>query len=744
MPILTGGEPDTFSMTVPMDWPLYGGVAPPVAPPMFPYSVSIAGRNYLIDTSFEPYRREAFRQRTIQAQKANITVNNEPGEGTVDTQSLWRRLAEDWALGSGQLWFDRRDSVANRFRQSKGINCWTQWAITLLNDTFCILVSDNPVIIPCQAGNYLYVLDGNIVRFTSNAVTWATITDLPGDVTDITTNGYDVWVASPSAGLFHSVAGASSFDTYMATGPMTYVGFTGDRLMSSYGPKVFNILNTVTPVLGTLTTGLTGGAAITTLALTSTAYDVSVGDNIVVWDGVNNQTFIASAAVASGNTSVSVVSEVANFSYPIGSDVGGVTPLWTHPNSQWIWPDFQYGSTEIYIAGYPNSVPIGNGAVYRTSIDSNGIDLIVPVIALPLEGGEYPVKLGGYLNLVMVGTNLGMRVCETLALYDPTGNAGDLKSGPLLPSTIEPVTKPVTGICANGRFLYFTWDKYDDESSGIARCDLSRFIDQLAPAYASDLMVDNAGELNGNMTLDWCTITDSPVMGVPGLGLFTSEPSGALVDSGTIDSGLISYGIPDNKIGMVASMHTSGDGVLSVGVSVEPFVVPNFATGAVYVAPATNVYGKTALGQRRVSYPLPQLNGEFFETRLTLYQASGSGAPIVARWMLESIPGVTAGIEISAVITLFRTTEDKGILAPFNPYEEYLFLENLRRTQTPVAYVEGPLVAPVVTVDSIDWLPHSEEDAKPERGFRADAVVYLKTWAPIYLENLPTAVSDVG
>ena len=77
--------------------------------------VSIAGRNYVLDTSFEPYRRDAFRHRSIQAQRESISLDNIPGEGTVNTEGLWRRLAEDWHNGAGQPYQDRKDSLDSRF-----------------------------------------------------------------------------------------------------------------------------------------------------------------------------------------------------------------------------------------------------------------------------------------------------------------------------------------------------------------------------------------------------------------------------------------------------------------------------------------------------------------------------------------------------------------------------------------------------------------------------------------------------
>ncbi|HVC87419.1 MAG TPA: hypothetical protein VNC40_08340 [Gaiellaceae bacterium] len=76
----------------------------------------------------------------------------------------------------------------------------------------------------------------------------------------------------------------------------------------------------------TLTTALVSGNAVTSLAVTAIAgIAVQTGDSIIVTSGANTQTFVASAPAALGATSISVTSQNANFSYPIGSLVTGDT-----------------------------------------------------------------------------------------------------------------------------------------------------------------------------------------------------------------------------------------------------------------------------------------------------------------------------------------------------------------------------------------------------------------------------------
>jgi N4-gp56 family major capsid protein len=80
---------------------------------------------------------------------------------------------------------------------------------------------------------------------------------------------------------------------------------------------------------GTLTTATpTVGNAVTTLAFTGgSAYAISSGGNITLTDptGLHTQTFVTTETLAAGGTSVTVTSQNANFSYPIGTTFGPST-----------------------------------------------------------------------------------------------------------------------------------------------------------------------------------------------------------------------------------------------------------------------------------------------------------------------------------------------------------------------------------------------------------------------------------
>ncbi len=637
-------------MEVLFSQPYYQTTEPEAAPTGFPqfFPVSIAGRTYMVDTSFEPYRRDAFRHRSIQAQRESIDLNNLPGEGTVNTEGLWRRYARSWHFGAGQPYQDRKGSEDARFSTSKGVNPWMEWQLELLSDTYQLQALAHSGFVN-QVGKYLYVLDttAQTLKFSSNLTTWTTVTGLGSSMNGMATDGYNIWISNENStdSLYETTAGATSAGLYASGVPTDGVWYVGQRLMVSNGTTIYN---------------LTSGG-----------------------------------------------------SFP--------TPLYIQSVTDWKWTAMCAGSSQIYMAGYSQGEgsPLAS-TVFRSTIEASGTALTVPVQALPMEGGEYCTSLYGYLNFVFVGSNLGVRMCRTIAAYDPTGNEGDLEAGPLLPGLFPPgpVSYPVDSMVGNNRFMYFGWTNYDDESTGLGRLDLSTFIDTQAPAFTSDLMVNGQGTI---ASMDWCTINNAPVFVVNTQGVYTATNSP--VESGTVTSGYIGYGISDDKIVMAGDIGT---------------IIPQQGTVTMSLASDSSGNNFSLVGTQNSSanggtpnqsvFPINQVRGELFQVQLNLERdALTSESPIVHRWLIKAIPAVTAGTTISVVIRMWNVQDVHGQDYQQDPYTEYAFLENLRTTQTVFEYQEGPYSAMCV-IDEIDWLPEKDQDSIPEAGFQGNIIVYLKSY----------------
>ncbi len=71
----------------------------------------------------------------------------------------------------------------------------------------------------------------------------------------------------------------------------------------------------------TLTSGITSGQNVTSLAVSSLPAAVVAGQSIIVKSGLSSQTFAVSAPAPKGATSVSVASQTASANFPVGSSV---------------------------------------------------------------------------------------------------------------------------------------------------------------------------------------------------------------------------------------------------------------------------------------------------------------------------------------------------------------------------------------------------------------------------------------
>ena len=123
-----------------------------------PSVVGIAGVPYLLDTSADGgYSRRAFEV----VQQRNTGSNRDT---LLLPQDVWRQQIESWHLGSGQGNIDRENALPYRFKESFGINPWTQWEISLLPKTRKMGTYAGSV--------WLTTHDTNLAVLNSNIIYW--------------------------------------------------------------------------------------------------------------------------------------------------------------------------------------------------------------------------------------------------------------------------------------------------------------------------------------------------------------------------------------------------------------------------------------------------------------------------------------------------------------------------------------------------------------------------------------------
>lgn len=126
-----------------------------------------------------------------------------PGESSLNPEDFWRRQWSSWHKGAGQIHRDREESSPFRFQESRGIDVWNRYELSLLPDVDQKRTSSstNLKLMPC--GSRLFLVDGADVVYTEDITvdspTWTACTNEPGGtILDIASDGKYVWITDGS------------------------------------------------------------------------------------------------------------------------------------------------------------------------------------------------------------------------------------------------------------------------------------------------------------------------------------------------------------------------------------------------------------------------------------------------------------------------------------------------------------------------------------------------------------------
>ena len=317
------------------------------------YPVAINGRPYLIDMKSGRYVR-SHEQRVRDSQDTSTA----PGEAAINPGGLWRRGQDSWHLGAGQKYADTAEAKDYMFYKSKGINPWVKGQVSLLNTTALrtqsIFTSTNLLtcVVESAGTQYLYVADGNVVRFSSNPFaatpTWTAVTTntaggaVPNTaITGLETNGTNVFIAWTSNDIWYTAPNTTTATLYFQSGS------------SNLGNN-----------------------------LTYNAFGYAKNRG---WAAVNNSLFAIS---------------------PVSSPAA-TAPTFTNPDATFKWVGAAAGQNAVYAAGYSGL----RSSIFKVTITSAGV-LDTPVVALELPAGEVVTAIHGYLGFIVIGSNKGVRFCN--------------------------------------------------------------------------------------------------------------------------------------------------------------------------------------------------------------------------------------------------------------------------------------------------------------------------------------------
>ena len=356
-------------------------------------------------------------RQTYPFRKEQSDIGAEPGEQSLT--GWWLRSQSSFHNGTGIKFYDPSagETVNHRFADSDNVDVWTKGQVTLLKET----------------ANMTGVTTG-IYKLISGVST----------TTDVVV-GY--------------IPGSTTIKSFQADGTIvttyapTNLGNILDGAVVTDGTRLFIADNDhiYTGPLNAASTGWTEYYATATRATLAWVKQRLVG-------AVTNSVYELTGAT--------------------GSAIALPTPLYTHPNTAWIWSSISEGGSAIYAAGYAG----GNSAIYKFVLSTAGVmpTLTSGIIAAQLPIGEIVYKIESYLGYLMIGTNKGMRVAS---ISDTTG---DLSYGPL----IFEDTNGVRDFAFRDKFVWAagTVNGY----AGLYRIDLGSEIESLRFAYAKDAYLDGA------------------------------------------------------------------------------------------------------------------------------------------------------------------------------------------------------------------------------------------------------------
>lgn len=351
-----------------------------------------------------------------------------------------------------------------------------------------------------------------------------------------------------------------------------------------------------------------------------------------------------------------------------GSPATAPGATFTHDNTDFTWVGFTDGDQAIYAAGFSGD----RSEVYQIPIKSDGSGLSAPVIAAVLPAGEIAYSIGSYLGFVLVGTNLGLRVCQATS-------TGDLRVGPAIVTN-----QPVRCVEGYGKYVWFGWESFDSSSSGLGRVDLTVFND-VAPAYASDLMgpagtVTSVGTFGGKR-----------VFAVNSVGFYCEAT--VPVTSGYLDSGIITYDIAESKVAVALSARHA-----------PPFK----GSHEVFLGADDDALADMGAVVFNGNLSMKQKRAEHYTLRNTLV-SDGTAGPVLRRWTLISMPAPRSAEKITVPVQLYDNNvtndgQDHGL----DVQDEFEYLTGLRDSREVISYSEGRRTL-TVTMTDFRWVPSDQQ-----------------------------------
>jgi hypothetical protein len=296
------------------------------------------------------------------------------------------------------------------------------------------------------------------------------------------------------------------------------------------------------------------------------------------------------------------------------------TPLYTHPNSSWVWSSIAEGPQAIYISGYdPNGT---SSSVFKVGLNEGTANalgfptLLTPTVIIDLPSGErindFDVYLGTY---AILATSAGFRV----GVADATG---DVQYGPLLFRDAA-----CTAIAFKDSYAYIA--TLVDGEAGLVRTDLSTTViaSALYFPWAWDLIATGAAATASQVAFFGNSDRAAFATG----NTIYAESTTSLVSEGYLRTGYIRYNTLETKIYKLlqARIDTTNGGlsIESIDSRDTSYNIGTFSQGA--PVPEINV-----------NYPTTSQEYLGFKFTMTRSSTDVTKGPLFTGYQLKSLPAV--------------------------------------------------------------------------------------------------------
>jgi hypothetical protein len=333
--------------------------------------------------------------------------------------------------------------------------------------------------------------------------------------------------------------------------------------------------------------------------------------------------------------------------------------IYTHPDTDFRWVSAASGNSCIYVMG-----SLGDRTtIHRVNIKQDGTGLLPCIVAANLPDGEIGYSIDTYLGFVLIGTDKGVRVAQSV------NDSGDLVLGPVIPTDA-----PVRCFEGQDRFVWYGVSSMDGaysldndyfpagRVSGLGRMDLSvTTTTQLTPAYANDICVVSEAE---SITRSVVTYNDKRVFSVDGSGVWFETAD--YMQGGWLHQGTMSFGIEDLKTGLYLQAKWEPlKGEIDLDIAYD-------STGYIRVAKFTQ---QGSIRSGNVS--LDGVQYSRLDSRFVLQTPDVTETPIFTRWEHRAIPVKGRTSRWTLPIYNYEDIEIDMVSYTRDPLQVYLSLVNL-------------------------------------------------------------------